>query len=451
MLYIDSAIDEASRKRRQDLDLQDPEDGNKPGKFRSSNPTLDTIRAGLASKVCDLLLALLSIFLKHAPKHNHQAREQVMGGNELISLNRSIIEEVTEIVNNNEPASDLWPQLRKVNLDYKKKRSDILEIQKLKAEPVIPRASTQLGQQDDDWKHRIPDEDVHILWPLSPQLRILLQIPASAHKITIRGKQASLLRSALNYLLMQGNVLYQYARRAVVCISPNTVVKINKSQDTTEMHLLDHIHKHSQGLPVPVSFGMITIAGWSYAFTSFIPGVPLDRIWGSLPFDRKCYVREQLNYYFAELRRLPILSKEGYLGGGLTPICKGGHRFTKQSPVPIANNAQFNNFLLDDSLMDPARLEYLRRCLPSNYQIVVTHGDLCPPNILVESEDVLTITGIIDWENGGAYPEYWEYINAFRNSFTGKDDWCLYLPESAIGKFFDEYARYRVIGGFARE
>ncbi|ORY08836.1 kinase-like domain-containing protein [Clohesyomyces aquaticus] len=395
-----------------------------------------------------LLLALLSIFLKQAPEQKHQAREQGMHENELISLNRSIIEEVTEIVNSNDPASDLWPQLRKVNLDYKKKRSNILETQKPKAEPVT---SAQLGQQDDDWKHRIPDEDVHILWPLSPQLQILLQIPASAHKVTVRGEQASLLRLALNHLLIQGNVLYQYARRSVVCISLDTVVKINKSQDTTEMHLLDHIHKHLEGLPVPVSFGMITIGGWSYAFTSFIPGVPVDRIWGSLSFNRKCHVREQLNHHFAKLRRLPLLSKEGYLGGGLTPICKGGHRFTRQSPVPIADNTQFNNFLLNASLMEPARLEYLCCCLSSNYQIVVTHGDLCPPNILVESEDVLTITGIIDWENGGAYTEYWEYINAFRNSFTSKDDWCLYLPESAIGKFFDEYARYRVIGGFAKE
>jgi hypothetical protein len=45
---------------------------------------------------------------------------------ELISLNRSIIEQITDIVNNNEPASGLWPQFRKVNADYKKKRSDVL-------------------------------------------------------------------------------------------------------------------------------------------------------------------------------------------------------------------------------------------------------------------------------------------------------------------------------------
>jgi aminoglycoside phosphotransferase (APT) family kinase protein len=80
----------------------------------------------------------------------------------------------------------------------------------------------------------------------------------------------------------------------------------------------------------------------------------------------------------------------------------------------------------------------------------MTHGDLSPLNILVESEDVPTSTGIVDWETGGAYPEYWEFVNAFRSSFIGQGDWCLYLPEFGIGKFFDDYARYRVIERFAR-
>ncbi|KAF2129861.1 kinase-like protein [Dothidotthia symphoricarpi CBS 119687] len=368
--------------------------------------------------------------------------------NELISLNSSIIEQVTDIVSKNEPASDLWPQLRKVNFDYKAKRSKILEPEKPKPEPVSPQAMAKPSQQD-DFKHRILEEDVSIVWPLSPQLQSSLQIPATAEKVTIQGEPASTLRLALEDLLTQGNVLYQYFQRAVVRISPDTVVKINKSQDTTEVHILDHIRKHTQELPVPTPLGMIRIGKWAYTFTSFIPGISLDSVWSNLSLDKKCHVREQLNHHFAELRRLPIPSEEGYLGGGLPLICKGGHRFRKESSTPIANNAQFNDFLLDDSCMEQARLDYVRGCMPSDHRIVMTHGDLCPLNILVESEDVLTITGIVDWETGGAYPEYWEYVNAFRSSFIDRSDWCLYLPEFGIGKFFDEYARDHVIERFA--
>jgi thiamine kinase-like enzyme len=81
----------------------------------------------------------------------------------------------------------------------------------------------------------------------------------------------------------------------------------------------------------------------------------------------------------------------------------------------------------------------------------MTHGDLCPLNILVESKDILHIAGIVDWETAGAYPEYWEYVNAFYSSFNNQSDWCLYSPEAGIGRFFDEYARHSIIGRFARE
>ena len=43
-----------------------------------------------------------------------------------------------------------------------------------------------------------------------------------------------------------------------------------------------------------------------------------------------------------------------------------------------------------------------------NY-IVFTHGDLVPQNILVENEHV---TGIVDWEQAGLYPEYGEHVKA---------------------------------------
>ncbi|CAG8285396.1 unnamed protein product [Penicillium nalgiovense] len=41
-----------------------------------------------------------------------------------------------------------------------------------------------------------------------------------------------------------------------------------------------------------------------------------------------------------------------------------------------------------------------------SHAIVFTHGDLNPRNILAENGK---ITGIVDWENAGFFPEYWEY------------------------------------------
>lgn len=49
--------------------------------------------------------------------------------------------------------------------------------------------------------------------------------------------------------------------------------------------------------------------------------------------------------------------------------------------------------------------------------IVLTHADLQLNNILVvvspDNEIQATVSGIVDWEQAGLYPEYWEYCKAY--------------------------------------
>jgi hypothetical protein len=51
-------------------------------------------------------------------------------------------------------------------------------------------------------------------------------------------------------------------------------------------------------------------------------------------------------------------------------------------------------------------VEELFSCFPTETKVYLTHGDLLPHNILVEGSK---ITGILDWETAGYYPEFWEY------------------------------------------
>lgn len=43
------------------------------------------------------------------------------------------------------------------------------------------------------------------------------------------------------------------------------------------------------------------------------------------------------------------------------------------------------------------------------HEIVLTHSDFSPRNILVRGDQVVAL---IDWEMAGFYPEYWEYVKA---------------------------------------
>lgn len=53
------------------------------------------------------------------------------------------------------------------------------------------------------------------------------------------------------------------------------------------------------------------------------------------------------------------------------------------------------------------------RAMPG-HDIVLTHGDIAPRNILVHGSKIVAV---LDWELTGFYPEYWEYVKA------------LYLPD----------------------
>lgn len=64
--------------------------------------------------------------------------------------------------------------------------------------------------------------------------------------------------------------------------------------------------------------------------------------------------------------------------------------------------------------------------------IVFTHGDLRPANIMdeLDQDGSYKICGIIDWERSGFYPVYWEFLKATNNmSPVDADGWYLYLPE----------------------
>ncbi|KAF8066990.1 kinase-like domain-containing protein [Lyophyllum atratum] len=51
--------------------------------------------------------------------------------------------------------------------------------------------------------------------------------------------------------------------------------------------------------------------------------------------------------------------------------------------------------------------------------VVLAHGDLNDRNIMVDDG---TITGLVDWETLGWYPDFWELMAALRGSSTPK--WC---------------------------
>ncbi|KAB8210130.1 kinase-like domain-containing protein [Aspergillus parasiticus] len=64
--------------------------------------------------------------------------------------------------------------------------------------------------------------------------------------------------------------------------------------------------------------------------------------------------------------------------------------------------------------------------LPRSDRAVFTHGDIAPRNIMVDENT--NITGIIDWEYAGWYPDHWEYAQILRLALWG--DWSIWMENN---------------------
>lgn len=93
---------------------------------------------------------------------------------------------------------------------------------------------------------------------------------------------------------------------------------------------------------------------------------------------------------------------------------------------PFSNQKDFYDFLISPASKHgfenldeyEAALSRTRRLRDSDYRILFTHGDFKAHNILVDDDGHLS--GFLDWESAGWYPEYWEYTTAMR---FGRSSW----------------------------
>jgi len=93
-------------------------------------------------------------------------------------------------------------------------------------------------------------------------------------------------------------------------------------------------------------------------------------------------------------------------------------------------------FLPRRRMSDPHSIpiEPFRHELPDECDIKFTHGDLHPSNIIITSSAPYHVVAIVDWEQSGWLPSYWEVRKA---QFTADRDesWsATYLPI-----FLDQY------------
>ncbi|KAL9101750.1 MAG: hypothetical protein Q9163_003026 [Psora crenata] len=226
------------------------------------------------------------------------------------------------------------------------------------------------------------------------------------------------------------------SRYAVIKCSSDVVLKIVPApEEHTEYTSLQYLAQNAPAIPAPKPLGLLASDYTTYMFMSFVPGLTVDKIWSELSRDQKSSFSNQLNETLMDLRKLRV-PDHVRLGGTGNEGCKDTRRHNRICRKPIENCAEFEEFIFSDPHFGSFECITLLRRLLRSYtpEVVFTHGDFRPENIIVQSDldGNYTLSGIIDWEKSGFYPDYFECIKATNTmSFLDKEDWYLYLLSCA--------------------
>ena len=166
---------------------------------------------------------------------------------------------------------------------------------------------------------------------------------------------------------------------------------------------------------------------------SYFPSTTLEDVWPNITTDNKAAIQQDLQRIFVSLRSLELPPGQklgGVNGEGVQDFYMDDHE--EQQAMTISD---FEDFQFSVSQYPPSKAwtSFLRNFLPQpNYKVVFTHGDIPPANIMVmldAANDKYIVSGIIDWERSGFYPEYFESVQVLhlfdRNV---ENDWYKYIP-----------------------
>ncbi|PVH87201.1 hypothetical protein DL98DRAFT_544967 [Cadophora sp. DSE1049] len=237
----------------------------------------------------------------------------------------------------------------------------------------------------------------------------------------------------LKRMISDSGKLWEAQTRGVVLkCGDNLVAKIIRgNSDYTEYTSLQYLAEHAPDIPAPKPHGLIRFGSVRVMFMTYIPSITLEQAWGTLTHDNKVSIQQQLDGIFCKLRKLKNDGQR--LGGVGGEGVKEGHLSPHHSAEIITTPAQFEDFRFSaDHRASTSWITFLRSFLPpSTEDCVFTHGDVRPANIMVKTDDEnnYIVSGIIDWEDSGFYPDYFESTRLLFTFYMLSDtDWYAYLP-----------------------
>ena len=217
---------------------------------------------------------------------------------------------------------------------------------------------------------------------------------------------------------------------------PGTILKFRRGIRQEEIEGLRAAK--ALGVPAPAVLEVRTAPERHLEFLmELVPGDSLETVWPDMSAAEKEDIARQLGKIVSLMRTAP--QGEALIGGTGGPA-RDLRYIGDRTGGPFTTEADFNDFQMDfyPSIPDGVR-RAICQGISCNHQMKFSHADLSPRNIIVKDG---RITGLVDWEFPGWYPEYWEYVKFF-DCATDCKDWMNHADLIFETQYPKELAAYQ--------
>lgn len=235
-----------------------------------------------------------------------------------------------------------------------------------------------------------------------------------------------------------------YAAQGIVQRVPGgIIIKQVRGVSTNELRALQ-LANSIPGIPAPQVIDFVTDQGsYTYLVMSHIPGKQFRSVCGLMTDSDLSQFVLDLRAILTEMRKIQNPVGEGAKSmicgaEGNTP-CEDFRLNNPCGPFPDLNT--FHQQLRTLAYIDSSKTNsadslnpLTQKCLrihTNSYPIFFTHGDINLTNILMNPR-TLRISGLIDWECAGFYPEYWEKTKSV-HSVNRDTFWPVVFPRVMPG------------------
>jgi aminoglycoside phosphotransferase len=211
----------------------------------------------------------------------------------------------------------------------------------------------------------------------------------------------------LTVRILENLGLAQHLAPKVLRLAPNRILKYGINTTLAEARSIDLVATCTS-IPVPKIIAAFKAKnGECYILMTRCPGVPLCNVFRNLEAKQQEDVLGQLHDIVDQIRAIKPL-KPGHVG--LTDYTAINDERVHESPCgPFESVSDFHKAIRTGAT-SPSGFDDVDAMIAlqdeRDYPITFTHSDLSFRNMLYQNGK---ITGVVDWESSGWYPDYWEY------------------------------------------